>query len=195
MPKVLIFFATKEGHCARIAEYLARAVRSHQIEVQVFDAAKLPDYLSFEQVSSAFLVASVHQGRHEPEMAQLVKRYRTNLEHTFTVFFSVSLSQAGVEDEKAPRERRLNAQKDVKRMLESFLKETQWRPARVQPVAGALAYTQYGCLKRVLMKWISRRAGGGTDTSRDYDYTRWSDLDALVNDVMADQPVPLKRTE
>ena len=26
------------------------------------------------------------------------------------------------------------------------------------------------------MKWIVRRAGGDTDTSRDYEYTNWADL-------------------
>ena len=45
-----------------------------------------------------------------------------------------------------------------------------------QPVAGALEYSKYNPLKRWIMKRIAAKAGGGTDTSRDYDYTDWDDL-------------------
>jgi menaquinone-dependent protoporphyrinogen oxidase len=43
-------------------------------------------------------------------------------------------------------------------------------------VAGALLYTQYGWLTRWFMKRIVTKAGGDTDTTRDYEYTDWNDL-------------------
>ena len=33
------------------------------------------------------------------------------------------------------------------------------------------------------MKRIACKAGGDTDTSRDYDYTNWAALDRLVGDL------------
>ena len=43
-------------------------------------------------------------------------------------------------------------------------------------LTGALRYTHYGWLTRMLMRRIVAKAGGDTDTSRDYDYTDWTDL-------------------
>ena len=37
-------------------------------------------------------------------------------------------------------------------------------------------YSRYGTLERFVMKRIAKRAGGGTDTSRDYEYTDWDEV-------------------
>ncbi len=50
------------------------------------------------------------------------------------------------------------------------------------PVAGALLYTKYNLLMRWIMKRIAAKAGGATDTSRDYDYTDWTDLEVFAGD-------------
>jgi menaquinone-dependent protoporphyrinogen oxidase len=55
----------------------------------------------------------------------------------------------------------------------------------VKPVAGALLYTHYNFLVRLIMKNIARKAGASTDTSRDYDYTNWPALDKFVDDFAA----------
>ena len=49
-------------------------------------------------------------------------------------------------------------------------------------VAGALPYTKYGWLKRMMMKRIVAKAGGDTDTTRDYEYTDWIDLRNFARD-------------
>ena len=43
-------------------------------------------------------------------------------------------------------------------------------------VAGALADTKYNWFIRSMMKRIAAKAGGDTDTSRDYEYTDWPAL-------------------
>src|SRR4030095_328619 len=62
------------------------------------------------------------------------------------------------------------------------LQDTGWRPMMTKIVAGALLYTQYGWLKRWLMKRIVAKARGDTDTRRDYEYTDWNDLRAFVEE-------------
>jgi menaquinone-dependent protoporphyrinogen oxidase len=49
-------------------------------------------------------------------------------------------------------------------------------------VAGAVLYTQYPWLKKWMMKRIVGKAGGGTDTTRDYEYTDWNDLRRFANE-------------
>jgi menaquinone-dependent protoporphyrinogen oxidase len=51
---------------------------------------------------------------------------------------------------------------------------------------GALLYTQYGFVKRHVMKKIARDTGNlGTDTSRDYVYTEWDGVKRFVEDFLA----------
>jgi len=95
----------------------------------------------------------------------------------------VSLTQAGVEDENAPPERRARAKTDVRRMTDVFLAETGWHPEHIEAVAGALRYTKYNFVLRFVMKQIAKRAGGSTDTSRDHEYTDWAALDRLVDEL------------
>ena len=69
-------------------------------------------------------------------------------------------------------------------MMDAFLAETQWLSAIVRPVAGALMYSKYNFLLRMVMKRIARCAGVGTDTSRDQVFTKWQDLDRLVESLL-----------
>jgi menaquinone-dependent protoporphyrinogen oxidase len=49
----------------------------------------------------------------------------------------------------------------------------------VEHVAGAFRYTEYDFFKRWAMKLIAREHGQPTDTSKDYELTDWSRLDAF----------------
>ena len=64
--------------------------------------------------------------------------------------------------------------------LHEFFAETGWYPERVKPVAGALLYTPYNFLIRLVMKHIAQHAGRSRDTSRDHEYTDWVALDHFV---------------
>ena len=64
----------------------------------------------------------------------------------------------------------------VKKQRSNLLRDTKWRPTRVRAVAGALLYRQYGTLVRLVMRFIAKRAGGTSDTSRDHESTDWAAL-------------------
>jgi len=57
--------------------------------------------------------------------------------------------------------------------------------------AGALRYTQYGFVKRHLIKKISKdKASADLDTSRDYEYTDWNDVRHFAEEFLQQgQPV------
>ncbi len=185
MKPFLILYATREGHTARIAEHLCETMRKRGLSAQPVDAADRPGSFKLEDYQGAILAASVHAQKHETEMTRFVKRHREQLEALPTVFLSVSLSEAGAEDADAPQERRSQAAADAQRMIDLFLVETKWHPSKIKAVAGALLYTKYNFLLRLIMKRIARKAGGDTDTTRDYDYTDWAALDHLVDELMA----------
>ena len=180
--RAVIFYATREGHTRRIAEHVAIELRRHTHEVELYDVDTVSASVDWPPYNWACVAASVHAGRHEPEMIAFVKQHRQALERLDAAFLSVTLSEAGAEDVRAPKERRERAAADAQQMIDVFLQETGWRPERVLPLAGALAYSRYNFLIRFVMKRIARKAGAPTDTSRDYEFTNWSALDAFIGD-------------
>jgi len=184
MKPIVVLYATREGQARRIAEHLAAAVHSHNIGTDLVDVAHLPRGFSLDKYCAAIISASVHAGKHDREVVAFAKLHAGRLARIPTAFISVSLSEAGAEDVKAPEERRAEAALDVRRMIDTFLKDTDWKPTLIQAVAGALRYSQYNFLVRFVMKRISRKAGGDTDTSRDYEYTDWRVVDRVADELV-----------
>jgi menaquinone-dependent protoporphyrinogen oxidase len=180
MTRAAVFYATREGQAQKVAEFVADTLTRTDCRVDVRDVRTNPGAIDVDAYRFIFLVASVHLGKHEPEMVAFVKAHRTKLQRVPAAFLSVSLSQVGVEDMKLPRERREQHAADVRAMIEAFLRETAWRPARVKAVAGALRYRKYNALIRFVMKRIAKRAGGATDTSHNHEYTNWRALESFV---------------
>jgi len=182
MKPIGVFYATREGHTHKIAERVAEDLRKRGFEAEVKDL-RGEAAIDLKNFSSAILAASVHIGRHEPEMLEFVKQHRAELEAMPAAFLSVTLSEAGAERANATPEEHARFVADVQGMLDRFFKDTGWHPQRVKPVAGALLFTKYNFLIRFVMRRIARKAGAATDTSRDYEYTDWVALDHFVDEL------------
>ena len=181
--RAVIFYATREGQTRRIAEHVATDLRRRANDVECYDVNNAAASIDWSRYDWACVAASVHAGHHEPEMITFVKRNRQALERLRAVFLSVTLSEAGAEDVRAPKERRERAAADAQQMIDVFVQATGWQPERALPVAGALAYSHYNFIIRFVMKRIARKAGAPTDASRDYEFTNWSTLDSFISDV------------
>ena len=169
MMRVLIPYGTTEGLTARISEYVADVVRGHGHEADAVDikgsgAPKPDDY------DAVIVGASIHMGKHEDYVLDFVRENRDALERVPSAFFSVSMAAHDHPEE-------------AEGYIEEFFRQTGWRPARVGLFGGALLYTQYGFIKRHLMKKIARDKGNSdTDTSRDYVYTEWDGVKTFVEE-------------
>lgn len=180
MKQAAVLYATREGHTALIAECVARKLRDLGIPAVAVDLREQGAAVRLDEYRAVVLASSVHVGKHEPAMVRFVQEHRSSLEAMPSAFLSVSLSEAGVELPRTTPERRAQSAAGVQEMLDRFSLETGWRPAHVLPVAGALLYTKYNFFKRFVLKQISRRAGGSTDTSRDHVYTDWTALEGFI---------------
>lgn len=186
MKKIGIFYATRQGHALRVAWHVADYFRAQGFEADVWPVIDVPNDLDLQQYAGLIVTASVHMGRHEPEMTRFVREHLAEIDARRNAFITITLSQAGVERVGATDADRSRSAADVFKMTEQFILETGWRPQRIHPVAGALLYTRYNPLLRLVMKWISRKAGGSTDTTRDHVYTDWAGLDRLAEVVALD---------
>lgn len=87
-------------------------------------------------------------------------------------FFLMAMAAATKDDgrrEKSLAEIRLNLSRRV-----------QVNFPDIEVFAGAIKYTQYNWLVKWMMKRIARKEGGSVDTSRDYEYTDWTQLAAYA---------------
>jgi len=182
MKPVLVIFATHYGQSLRIANHIALALRAKDLKPDIVDSTQMSPGFSLDNYSAVILIAPVERGRHQKNIIKFITQSRKHLEQVPTAFISVSLSQAGAEDASATPERRARCARDVAQLIQTFLGETSWRPVRVMPVAGALAYTKYSWLLRLVMKWIAKRSGASTDTSQDHEYTNWIAIGQFVDE-------------
>ena len=168
--EVPVFYATTEGQTRRIAERLAAVLRDGGLDSCAVDMARPPGLIDWTRVRAAIVGASLHAGAHQPEAAAFVKTHAERLNAIPSAFFSVSLSAASANTEEVAVVRRIAA---------DFPPAHGWTPATVVALAGRLAYSQYGFLKRMVMKRIARKEGAPTDTSRDYEFTNWESVERL----------------
>jgi menaquinone-dependent protoporphyrinogen oxidase len=180
MSRVLVVYCTVEGHTARIAGRIARALGERGHTVQSLRAEATGTDLDPAAFDAVIIGASIHYGRHPGYLRALVRRHREALASRPSAFFSVSLSAGGPGAKPAA----------AQRYLERFLRQTGWRPHLSANFAGALCYSRYGAFKRLLMIAFVGLAGGNTDTSRDYEYTDWEAVDRF-SDAFARQ-IPLR---
>jgi menaquinone-dependent protoporphyrinogen oxidase len=165
MARILVVFGTTEGQTAKIGEALAAAMREQGADVDVIDAAAQNP--SPEPYIGIVVAASVHAGAYQRRLRRWVRTHVAVLQARRTAFVSVCL---GVLEHNPATDRELQA------IVDRFVSSTGWQPGVTKHVAGALPYRKYNWLKRWLMLRIVRKAGGDTDTSRDYEYTDWEDV-------------------
>ena len=140
------------------------------------NADEAPSDSAIERFDAVLVGASIHMGKQQPAVREFVSSNRDALASRPTAFFQLSMSSA-VTDET----RRANAAG----YADEFLEATDWHPDRIGLFGGALRYSKYGFLKRLLMKRIAKEATGDTDASRDYEYTDWHEVEAFAADFAA----------
>jgi menaquinone-dependent protoporphyrinogen oxidase len=172
MARLLVVYGTTEGHTRKIALRIGQIARGHGHQVEVMDASLHP---SPEGWDAVIVAASVHQLRHQSSVVHFAHEHRHALNGRPGAFFSVSLSASLPQPEH---------QVEAREVAEEMLAETRWRPERVYLVGGALLYSKYDFLKRLLMQMIARQDGRPTDASRDYEYTDWERLQRDVEEFL-----------
>lgn len=164
MPRILVVYGTTEGHTAKIAGAIAETLHRVGAIVDACPAETAPPPGGYDAV---IVAASVHAGRYQRSVERWVRAHVAALSRRPAAFVSVCLGVL----QKDP-----TVQRDLQAILDRFVATTGWRPPLSKFVAGALPYTRYGWVRRMVMRHIVAKAGGDTDTRRDYEYTDWTDL-------------------
>ncbi len=169
MSRILVVFETTDAYTRKVAERLGSMFRASYAAVDVVRAGLTDADPQF--YDGIVVCASIHARGYRRPVTKWVWANAAVLNARQSALVSVC---PGVLQKDPGIDRDLDA------IAERFFAGTGWRPARMKRVAGALLYRQYGFIKRWMLKRIVARAGGDTDTSRDYEYTDWDDLRAFV---------------
>jgi menaquinone-dependent protoporphyrinogen oxidase len=170
MAKIAIVYASRHGHVRAISEQLAAIAALRGVECTLYEVAAARHGQLTEDCDAVVIAGSVHFGRHARVLRRFVKGKLAVLSSVPSAFLSVSGSAVALEGRTKAEE-----------YITDFIRVTGWQPDLTLSVAGALLYTKYDPITRLVMKFASRIAGRGTDTSRDYDYTNWPAVDAFMH--------------
>ena len=160
--KIMIIYATTEGHTRSIAEFLNEKTQKQGHITGLFDATVKPP--SPRGYDAAMIAGSIHMGKYQTSIEHYAQEHHLELNEIPLMFISVSLTAASDDDA---------SWKELKQQTEDFLISTGLKPDHIEYVAGALKYTKYDFFKRFIMRSISKKENRETDTSRDYIYTDW----------------------
>ncbi|WP_311173506.1 flavodoxin domain-containing protein [Halobellus ordinarius] len=175
MSSFLILYGTGEGQTAKIAERIASTISERGHEASAIDVRDRPDSFTLNVYDAVVVGASIHVGKHQDEVRDFVTENRDVLSGMTTAFFQVSLSSANEEKRE-----------EAAGYVESFVTETGWQPDRIGQFGGALRFSEYGFLKRLMMKRIAKDLLTENRQSKgDIEFTDWDAVDAFAADVAA----------
>jgi menaquinone-dependent protoporphyrinogen oxidase len=174
--RILIVFATTEGHTRKLAAFAAEHLRQGGHQVRVCDAAQSdrPDLAAFE---AALLFASLHLRRYQASLTRFARENHAALNAIASAFVSVSLSAAGDPSHPGLRD-----------CVERLTQDTLWRPSAVYHAAGAMPFSAYTIFMKLAIWLIARRHGMPVKTSQDYDLTDYATLEAFIGRFVANAP-------
>jgi len=171
----LILYGTGEGQTAKVAQRIAATVSERGHEATVIDVRDRTDSLTLNEYDAVVVGASIHVGKHQEAIREFVSENRDALAGMPTAFFQVSLSSANEEK-----------QEEAAGYVESFVAETGWHPDRIGQFGGALRFSEYGFLKRLMMKQIAKDLlTEERQPKGDIEFTDWDTVDAFTADVAA----------
>jgi menaquinone-dependent protoporphyrinogen oxidase len=172
--QILIVYGSTYGQTAKISERLQQLLACQGAFVAAYRGDKLPSALRLEDYDAILVGASLIRDQYQKYIEQFVLEHRRELQRVTTAFFAVSGSAAGPAAEQSAALDRMKA----------FCLKTGWVPTLSASFGGAMSFTKYNLLLRWIMKRISQKKGGPTDTSKDHELTNWAQVEEFAHEVV-----------
>jgi menaquinone-dependent protoporphyrinogen oxidase len=169
----LIVYGSQEGQTQKIVERIAGILRDKGQQVSAIPVRQLPKDLTLNNYDAAIIGGSIHVGKYPKQLKQFVTTHRDWLNKVPSAFFTVCL---------AIHSQRADSQQAALNYGKDFLAQIGWQPGLTATFAGAVRYTEYNFITRYIMKKISQKEGGSTDTSRDHEYTDWASVERFADE-------------
>ncbi len=177
--RILIVYASRYGQTTKVAHCIADQLRQAGDMVTLSSVGDFRGSIAPGQFNGAIVGASINFGKHQRSICRFVRDNREALGRIPSAFLSVS--GAACSPDEGPRA-------TARQYVANFLHDTGWHPTITESIAGAMAYTKYSPFMRWMIGRISRKEGGPTDTSRDYEFTDWAQVRRFAECFAAELP-------
>ena len=167
--RLLIAYATTDGHTPEICERIAALVTAAGHQVDVVEIG-LVCAQTLEACDRVVVGASIRYGRHPARVSEFIRRHQCLLENRPNAFFSVNAVA------RKPHKR----QADTNPYVRKFLRQISWQPQQVALFGGRIDYPRYGFFDRNMIRLIMWMTGGPTDPRSVTDFTDWAQVEAFA---------------
>ncbi len=166
MAKILILYATTDGHTLKICQKLQTVIeqQTHQVTLVSIQEPQLPELNDFDKI---VIGASIRYGKHHPRILQLIQQQQALLDSKPNAFFSVNIVARKAE-KNTP---------ETNPYFQKFLKRITWQPKHMAVFAGKLDYPSYRSFDRLMIRFIMWLTKGPTDPTAVIDFTDWSQVE------------------
>lgn len=166
--KTAILYLTRDGQTKKIAERIA----ANLTDCTLFDLRDqaVISAANFENFDQMIIGASIRYGHFDPLLEQFIANHAPLLNTKTSAFFSVNLT-ARKANRNTP---------ESNTYTRKLLARIAWQPTFVEVFAGALFYPRYGWFDRMMIRFIMHITKGDTDTSREYEYTDWQQVERFA---------------
>ena len=168
MAKILILYASTDGHTRKICNRLQQVIeqQGHQVTSVSIDNESQVDLQAFNKI---VIGASIRYGKHNPKITDFINRNKQLLDSKPNAFFSVNIVARKPEKN----------QPDTNPYLRKFLKKIAWRPKELAVFAGKLEYPKYSFFDRTMIRLIMFITKGPTDPKAVIEFTDWQQVESF----------------
>jgi menaquinone-dependent protoporphyrinogen oxidase len=166
MANILILYSSTDGHTLEICQRLKSLSEQAQHEVSLVsinDSAEV-ELRSFDKI---VIGASIRYGKHNPLVAEFIRKNQPLLESRPNAFFSVNVVARKPE----------KSQPETNPYLQKFLRKISWRPEHLAVFAGKIDYPRYHFFDRLMIRFIMWMTDGPTQRNAVIDFTDWQKVD------------------
>jgi menaquinone-dependent protoporphyrinogen oxidase len=168
--KIIVLYGSFDGQARDIAYRIAEVIGRGGHEVQVVPAKAKGIRERIAAADAVIVGGAVRYGHHQKALERAVRASYVAIVERPNAFFSVCMSSAGPNAKAAT----------AWGYIDEFISRTGWQPGAIASFAGALKWSRYGPLMKLMMRFIVGMNGGDTDTSRDHDYTDWNAVERFA---------------
>ena len=170
-PSLLLLYHSHDGQTKKIAEKIAE-ILSSDLNCTLQDITRFPEN-ELKNYQAVLIGAGLRYGYFNRKVLEFVNRHADFLSVNPSAFFGVCLIA------RKPHKRTL--ENNV--YLKKFFEKSKWKPPLIASIAGALLYPRYTWYDRFMISLIMRITGGETDTSKEIEFTDWTQVQEFANDL------------
>ena len=172
---ILIAYSTTDGQTRKICQRIQKTieVNNRTLSCRLLPLSQVTS-IDLEAADKIIIGASIHYGKHAPEVYAFTEQYKQQLDSKVNAFFSVNLVARKAE----------KCQPDTNPYLVKFLKQIDWQPQNLAAFAGMVDYPKYKFWDRQMIRLIMWMTKGPTNSDAVIEYTNWQAVTDFANDAL-----------